>query len=90
MVRATAAEPVLKLQLTRVEEGTSGHFQVVSFNPHRDCALDALDRDYQMLAAILVQDAFHAIERTAANAHPLAAVQKGKDAALRIALQQTF
>ena len=84
MVLATVAKATFLLHESRSAIGALGNFQLVSFDAHRDCALNTGDGDDKMFAIVVVENSDNPIENAAANAHPLAAVQKRPDGAGRL------
>jgi len=67
---------------------TSGYFQLISFDSHRQRALETLDRDHEAFDVTVDQDPFHPIQAATANAYALPGSQKCMQGAGNIFLQQ--
>jgi len=72
MVLATAAEATVTLRRATFETDSSRNFQFVTFNSHRNGALNAGDGNDQVLALVVLENSYEAIEHTTANAYALA------------------
>jgi hypothetical protein len=72
MVLATVAEATFTLRTATLDTDTLRNFQFVTFDSHRDRALNAGDGNHQVLALIVVENSYKTIEHTTANAYALA------------------
>jgi hypothetical protein len=90
MVRAAVAEAAFTLKPAAWAIDTLSNFQFVAFDAYRDGTLNTGDGHNKVLAVIVVENAYETIENTAANAHPLAAMQESTHRARRFHSQKTL